>query len=106
MPTIEERLLAIEARLGARCLPEKGPGGGVFGTVLRQRRKARNLSMRVVWEAGGPSIAQQSEVERGKQKNVPLLRLIRWCEAIGCDPVEVFQDILAAVKQGEEKPDA
>jgi transcriptional regulator with XRE-family HTH domain len=69
------------------------------GKILRQRRKSYGKTMRQVHDAGGPALAYQSDVERGKRDNVGAMTLIRWCDAIGCEPIMVFGDIVSLVKR-------
>ena len=70
-----------------------------IGDVLRQRRKAYGLTMRQVLSRGGPCIAFQSDVEKGKRQNVSVVKLIAWCNAIGCEPIMVFADIVSKTKK-------
>jgi hypothetical protein len=96
---IEQRLAAIEARLNGRQLADKPHSTSAIGAVLHQRRLAYGLPMHAVKARGGPSIAFQSAIENGKQTVVSVPVLIRWCAAIGCDPVEVFSDIIQTQKE-------
>lgn len=98
MKTVEERLTTIETRLNSRALPDKAPGDCPTGRVMRQRRKAYGLAMHQVKSRGGPSIAFQSAIENGKQTVVSVPVLIRWCAAIGCEPIMVFADIVSEMK--------
>ena len=91
---IEQRLAALEARLNGRQLADKPHSTSAIGSVLHQRRLAYGLPMHAVKARGGPSIAFQSAIENGKQTVVSVPVLIRWCAAIGCDPVEVLADII------------
>ena len=93
---IEQRLSAIESRLNGRQLADTLKQTSATGAVLHQRRLAYGLPMHAVKARGGPSIAFQSAIENGKQTVVSVPVLIRWCAAIGCDPVEVFADTVKA----------
>ena len=70
-----------------------------IGHILRQRRTAYGLTMRQVHERGGPTMAYQSDVESGKKDNVGTATLVRWCDAIGCEPIMVFGDFVSAMKR-------
>ena len=74
-----------------------------IGRILKQRRTAYGLTMGQVRERGGPTKAYQSDVENGKRNNVGVLMLIAWCNAIGCEPIMVFGDLVGEIKR--EVPD-
>lgn len=44
-------------------------------------------------------MAYQSDVESGKKDNVGTATLVRWCDAIGCEPIMVFGDFVSAMKR-------
>ena len=69
------------------------------GEIIKSNRLSVNATLQSVLDAGGPSKAYQSEVENGKRDNVGALTLIRWCDAIGCDPVFVFAEIVRETKR-------
>jgi len=70
-----------------------------IGKIIKQRRTAYGLTMRQVRERGGPTQAYQSDVERGKKDDVGTATLLRWCDAIGCEPIMVFGDFVSSVKR-------
>ena len=102
--TIKERLDRIERQLFAPAPREIIAHDNAIGSVLHQRRKVYGRSMAEVKARGGPSVSFQSDVENGKLANVSVTMLIRWCAAIGCEPIMVFGDIVSGMKHEEKQP--
>ena len=65
----------------------------IIGDEIRDARQYKGMSLRQVHEGGGPSIAYQSDVERGKRGSVSIPCFFRWSEAIGVDPIELLDVI-------------
>ncbi len=65
-----------------------------IGRILRRRRLAFGLTMRQIHKRGGPTPAYQCDVERGKREGVTIPMFLRWCRALGCDPMLTFADII------------
>ena len=66
-----------------------------IGEIMNQRREAAVLSQHEVARRGGPRQPYQSLLESDRRnRGISVGMLLRWCSAIGCDPVEVFAEIV------------
>ena len=66
--------------------------------IMRSRREAARITRGEVYRRGGPITIDQYDLEASNDIEVSVL--IDWCRAIGCDPVEVFTEIVAERKEG------
>ena len=60
----------------------------IRGELLKWAREQRGLTMRNVYDAGGPSVSYQCEVEKGRKRNVHGEKLSRWLRVL--DVPEAF----------------
>ncbi len=71
-----------------------------FGAVLVRVRSDRGISQYKVAKAGGRQTSQVRQLERGK--TAPEIDTIIWLsEALGMEPLELFGELLAALKEEE-----
>lgn len=57
--------------------------GPIRGDLIKWAREQRGLTLRAVYDQGGPSIGFQSEIENGRKREVHKNKLDRWLEILG-----------------------